>query len=212
MRRALLLESRKISLVLDVGASEGSYASQLRRLGYQRRIVSFEPLSEAFAALESAASEDSLWDVHNLALGSSDASARINIAGNSTSSSLLGMHQRHLESAPQANYVGTEQVKVARLDSIWPWLVSDDDKTYLKLDVQGFELEALKGAGVRLETIECVQAELSFVRLYEDAPTYLEVIDYLGSRGFRLAGLEDGHDDRQTGEMLQADGIFVRDR
>jgi hypothetical protein len=37
------------------------------------------------------------------------------------------------------------------------------------------------------------------------------VIEFLRSRGFRLAGLEEGHDDIRTGEMLQANGIFVRD-
>jgi hypothetical protein len=37
------------------------------------------------------------------------------------------------------------------------------------------------------------------------------LVKHLDARGFRLAGLEEGHDDVCTGEMLQADGIFVRD-
>jgi FkbM family methyltransferase len=211
LRRAKLLRSRGITVVLDVGASEGMYAKQLRRLGFESRIVSFEPLSNAFATLEGAAASDPLWDCRRMALGSSGGTAEINVAGNSTSSSLLGMENRALQSAPQAKYVGTEQVQVARLDSIWPELATDDDRVYLKLDVQGFELEVLKGAESCLPSVECVQAELSFVPLYEDAPTYLEVIEELRSHGYRLAGLEEGHDDVRTGEMLQSDGIFVRE-
>jgi FkbM family methyltransferase len=210
-RRSRLLRSRGITLVLDVGASEGMYAKQLRRLGFDSKIVSFEPLSAAFAALEGAAAGDPLWECRRLALGSFDDTAEINVAGNSTSSSLLGMEDRQIQSAPQAKYVGTEKVEVSRLDSIWAELVGDEDRIYLKLDVQGFELEVLKGAEGCLSFVDCVQAELSFVPLYEGAPTFLEMIDELGSRGFRLAGLEEGHDDQSTGEMLQADGIFVRE-
>jgi FkbM family methyltransferase len=209
-RRARLLQSREISLVLDVGANEGQYARQLRGLGYRGRIVSFEPLTEAFAALELAAAQDPLWECRRLALGSDDGSAEINIAGNSASSSLLEMKDRQLESAPEARYVGTERVELARLDSIWTDLVRDGDRVYLKLDVQGLELEVLKGAEGSLPGVSCVQAELSFIPLYEGAPDYLELIEHLRSRGFNLAGLEEGHDDRRTGEMLQADGIFVR--
>jgi FkbM family methyltransferase len=210
-RRSLLLASREISLVLDVGANQGHYARHLRQLGYEGRIVSFEPLSEAFAALERAAAEDPGWQCRKLALGSEDGDAEINVAGNSASSSLLEMKDRQLESAPEARYVGTERVTLARLDSIWPELAGDGDRVYLKLDVQGLELEVLKGAEASLPAVSCIQAELSFVPLYEGSPDYLELIEYLRSRGLRLAGLEEGHDDRRTGEMLQADGIFVRD-
>jgi FkbM family methyltransferase len=210
-RRARLLQSRGITVVLDVGASDGTYAQQLRRLGFGGRIVSLEPLAEPFAALRAAADADARWDCRRLALGSEPGEREINISANSTSSSLLEMEERHTQSAPQATYVGAELIPVERLDAIWPELVAYDDRVYLKLDVQGFEREALLGAGDRLGEIDCVQAELSFVPLYRDAPTFLEMVEFLGSRGFRLAGLEEGHDDVRTGEMLQADGVFVRD-
>ena len=107
--------------------------------------------------------------------------------------------------------MGTERVHVARLDPIWPELVRGGDRVWLKLDVQGFELEVLKGAEASLPSVACVQAELSFVPLYDGSPRFLELVKHLDARGFRLAGLEEGHDDVRTGEMLQADGIFVRD-
>jgi FkbM family methyltransferase len=209
-RRARLLRSRGIDVVLDVGANSGGYAQQLRRIGFEGRIVSFEPLTDAFAELEEAVAGDPLWTARRLALGDADRRAEINIAGNSASSSLLEMDDRHLRSAPESAYVGTEPVKVMRLDSIWPELGLEGARVYLKLDVQGFELAVLEGARSALESVDSLQAELSFVQLYEGAPGYLELISYLGERGFRLAGLEEGHDDVSTGEMLQADGIFVR--
>jgi FkbM family methyltransferase len=210
-RRARLLRSLGITLVLDVGANVGEYAVQLRRLGYGSSIVSFEPLSDAFAALERAAAGDPRWECRRQALGSSDGTAEINVAENAVSSSLLQINDRALRSAPQAGYVGTEHVQVTRLDSIWPELFREGDRVWLKLDVQGFELEVLKGAQASLPAIACVQAELSFVPLYDGSPSLLELVEHLDARGFKLAGLEEGHDDIRTGEMLQADGIFVRD-
>lgn len=209
-RRDKLLSGRNVSLVLDVGANSGQYTGRLRSAGYEGRVISFEPLAAAFSDLERHSAGDPNWEVRRLALGDEDGEAEINIAGNSYSSSLLNMEERHVQSAPESAYVGTEPILEARLDSIWSEITHDGEIVFLKLDVQGFEMAVLRGAEASLDHITGVQAELSLVPLYEGAPTYLELISYLGERGFRLAGLEAGHDDRETGELLQADGIFIR--
>jgi hypothetical protein len=77
--------------------------------------------------------------------------------------------------------------------------------------VQGFELEALRGGERSLPSLVGVEAELSLVSLYEGAPLYREVIDHLEAAGFRLAGLEPEFFDPDTAEMLQVQGIFVRE-
>ncbi len=76
------LESRQVDVVLDVGANSGQYAKALRRVGFKRHIVSFEPLSGTFSLLESKASKDPLWDCRQYALGDVDGTISINIAGN----------------------------------------------------------------------------------------------------------------------------------
>ena len=90
-RRRKLMERLGINLVLDVGANNGGYASELRRSGYRGRIWSYEPLSEAFAELSKSAARDDLWKTVNCACGAKAGSARINVAKNSVSSSLLPM-------------------------------------------------------------------------------------------------------------------------
>jgi FkbM family methyltransferase len=210
VRRAKLIANERIDLVLDVGANVGGYAHELRLCGYAGKIVSFEPLSSAFARLEWLAAEDPTWSVTHLALGEHDGSAEINIAANSLSSSLLPMGRRHLDSAPESAYVGQEKVRSARLDSIWDEVVGGAERPWLKLDVQGYEMHVLRGAGERLDEVHAVQPELSLVPLYEGDTPWRYVVDWLGERGFCLAGVEPGFEAPDSGRMLQFDGIFIR--
>jgi FkbM family methyltransferase len=204
------LASRDFDLVLDVGASTGNYAWTIRSGGYEGRICSFEPLTAPFARLEKLADGDPQWSCLRLALGSEPGEAQINVAGNSDSSSLLEMGERHARSDPDSVYVGTETIQLSTVDEIWDRVVRDGESVFLKLDVQGFELEALRGAERSLPRIAGVQAELSLVPLYEGAPEWTELIAYLQERGFHPERLETAFEDPQTGEVLQVDAVFIR--
>src|SRR5215470_941975 len=93
-RRVALMQGRRINVVLDVGANTGQFALFLRSLGYRGRIVSFEPLTEAFAALQRNGAGDTNWSLHNLALGDVETTATINISANSQASSFLSFTDR----------------------------------------------------------------------------------------------------------------------
>src|SRR3954451_156925 len=208
-RRVLLMASGGIDVVVDVGAKPGQYAHEIRTAGFAGRIVSFEPLSEAYSQLRARAASDPAWEVRRLALGDRDAAVEINVAGNSWSSSLLPMGAQHLRSAPESAYVGREPVAMARLDSVSTDVVSPSERAWLKLDVQGYEMHVLRGAGESIATISAVQAELSLVPLYDGDTPWQDIVRWLGERGFTLAGLAPGFADAETGRHLQFDGIFL---
>lgn len=203
------LASRDVDLVLDVGASTGNYGWTIRAGGYEGRICSFEPLRAPFARLEKLAAQDPGWSCHRLALGAAPGEAEINVAGNSDSSSLLEMGERHLRSDPNSVYVGKETIELSTVDEIWDRIVEDGEAVFLKLDVQGYELEALRGAERSLPRLAGVQAELSLVPLYEGAPEWTEVITHLQERGFHPERLEPAFEDPRTGEILQIDAVFT---
>lgn len=182
---------------------------RLRANGYAGRLVSFEPYAEAFAQLRRTASHDPAWEAHRLALSDADGQAELNISTNSFSSSLLDLSERHLESAPDAAFVARDWVETRRLDGLWDEVVGSR-RAWLKLDVQGFELPVLLGAGSRLDDARAVELELSLVPLYDGAADWRTMLEWLEERGFALAAVEPGFDDPQTGRLLQCDGIFVR--
>lgn len=207
-----LLNYHHIDLVLDIGANCGQYAGFLRESSYAGRIVSFEPLSMAYAQLLAFSEKDPLWDVApRTAIGDREGEITINIAGNSQSSSVLQMLDAHVQAAPESAYSGSETVKLSRLDIIAKqYIKSDSCSIFLKIDVQGFERQVIEGATKILPLIEGIQLEMSLVPLYKDQLLFEEMLKFLHQIGYELHAILPGFTDPQTGRMLQMDGIFFK--
>src|SRR5262249_50852618 len=105
LRRPLLLAEEGVTLVLDVGASDGGWARDVRHAGYRGRVIAFEPQAASFARLEATAAGDPLWQCHHVALGAARGTATLHVAGNDQSSSLLPMAAAHRELDPRSAYV-----------------------------------------------------------------------------------------------------------
>ena len=209
-RRIQLFRHYGIDLVLDVGASTGGYAAELRTTGYRNRIVSFEPSSKAFPTLKQRASADPQWSAVPLALGDESGQHTLHLSRNCESSSFLPIRPRHTAAYPDAAYVGSEIVTIRRLDEIYATYSTMDARTFLKLDVQGYEKRVLLGAEASLPHITGVQVELSLVPLYESEPSFLDLITYLQAHGLTLMSLQPVINDPVTGQLLQVDGLFFR--
>ena len=210
LRRAELIAEQGIDAVVDVGANEGLFAKRLRDDGFSGRIVSFEPLSSAFVLLVSASADDPNWECVQLALGATTGEATLNVAGNLASSSFFPMDSGLPEAEPRLAYIGTEECSVSTLDVLAPNLFQPEECLYLKLDVQGFELEVLRGAEATLGRVLALDVELSRTVLYEGAPLMDEVVAYLAERDYVLLQTEPAYVHPRTGETMQLDGLFVR--
>lgn len=210
-RRKQILEYYNIDTVLDIGANSGQFAQQLRNdLGYANRIISFEPLSSAFELLKVNAEGDTNWEVFNIALGDTEEKREINIAWNSSSSSLLDMLPSHLKSAPKSKYIDREIIEVKKLDSIFGNLCKSTKRVYMKIDTQGYESKVLKGAEKSLMHIDTVQMEMSLVPLYEGELLFNDMCMLMSKKGYSLLAIETGFSDPDSGQLLEVDGIFHR--
>jgi FkbM family methyltransferase len=105
--------------------------------------------------------------------------------GQSSSVLPLGTHaQVH----PEVRYVGEQpmltQTLATLLHASWPWAGAPQ---FMNLDVQGYELECLKGAEPVLASFKWIYAEINEDPLYEGCALLPELEGWLGERGFRLA-------------------------
>jgi len=205
------LERFEIDLVLDIGANIGQFAYELRSIGFNGRIVSFEPLEKEYEKLEKLASKDLLWEVHpKTAIGDVDGSVVINVSANSVSSSILPMLETHLAAEKSSKYISKISVPISRLDSIANRYTSTSREFFIKIDTQGFEWEVLDGANETLKDAKGVLCELSLVELYKGQHLWLEIKNRLESNGFTLWAIQTGFVDPETGRTLQMDVIFFR--
>jgi len=198
-------------VVFDIGANIGQFAQDLRSVGFSGEIVSFEPLSSAYAVLSKAAQADRKWKIHpRAAVGDQVGEVEINIAANSVSSSILPMLEAHSSVAIGSAYVASERTPLITLDSIAPTYLSAQARPFIKIDTQGFESQVLDGAPETLKRAQGVLLELSLVSLYEGHKLWLEMIQRMADQGFTLWSIQRGFTDPQTGRSLQVDGIFLR--
>jgi FkbM family methyltransferase len=192
--------------VIDVGAGRGQFA-----LFAQARF----PNAEIFAIEPGRASYDILTRVHasspsvhplHVAAAATTGEATLHVTADADSSSTLPLEQQdHL--FPGTHEVRTESVRTEPLDALLPgtW----QRPALLKIDVQGGELNVLRGGERTLANVDEVFVEVSYVALYRGQPRADEVVDYLAQRGFEVAAeYPSGRD--QAGRLLQADLRFIR--
>ena len=208
-----MLAEHRIDTVLDVGANEGYFARSLRKVGFRGRIMSFEPGAVAYKRLQRSANEDSLWSVApRTALGNQVGEVQLNVSSNDgLSSSLLPMSENLRRSAPDAAYIGSEVVPITTLDQMTPGLLSATERIFLKIDVQGYELQVLDGAKELLPRIVGAQLEASFVPLYQGQVLFPTLMDFMQKRGFEVWGIVPGLVDNLSGRLLQTDVVFFRE-
>jgi FkbM family methyltransferase len=208
---AAVLERFAIACVLDVGANAGQYGSMLRAWGYRGRIVSFEPVAAAHARLELRAAADPDWQVApRMALGAKDGEATIEVSADSDMSSLLPQTELLRRLSASSRVVGRERVPIRRLDGLAKEYVNHGERTFLKVDTQGFEAEVLAGARELLPRLQGIQLELSLVRCYEGERDFRELIDDLARAGFSPWLFLPGYFEHKLARQLQLDGVFMR--
>lgn len=166
--------------VIHVGAHHGEELSEYINNGIQS-IILFEPLSENFDILsENVKDLNADIEGHQIALGSSPGKATMYLSDNQKQSSSILKPKVHLTHHPHVKFDGTEEVEVDVLDNF-----DTKDFNFLNMDVQGYELEVLKGATKTLEHVDYVYCEVNRDEVYEGNAFIEEIDEYLSEYSFQ---------------------------
>ena len=199
------INEENISCVIDVGANVGQFGIDIRRNGFSGQIVSFEPVNEVYKTLANTVGKHKPWVAFQLGIGSAESIQDINVSGNDgLSSSLLKMGKVHMSNFPKSLTVSSQKVSVSTLDKQLEVLGIDPGKILLKLDVQGYEAEVLKGAAKSLSKIPLCFLEVSIVPLYEGEITLLPILNLLSESGHQVVDIFRGLKTK-NGQLLQVD-------
>lgn len=165
--------------VLHIGAHFGEENSIYDELNYPNRIF-FEPLKKNFDVLRQNITE---WPLINIALGASKQSKEMYVesANNGQSSSLL-KPKLHLQQYPHITFSEKENVLVDTLDNV---LEDKESYNFINMDVQGYELEVLKGATESLKHIDYLMCEVNQAEVYEGCCMVDELDSFLSSYKFK---------------------------
>jgi FkbM family methyltransferase len=181
--------------IVDVGAAEGTWSRMAARIWPNAHLIGFEPNPTNEAKLERTRRQLPQFAYHLCFLGAE--SGRVTYADRGAQTSLY------------TEALGNDEAEMRTLDACYEAELFPQPQL-LKLDVQGYELEVLKGGQRVLSGCEAVLAEVSFFRFHPEMPTADDVIAYLKERGFAIydtMGLLRLPEDDALGHM---DLMFVR--
>ena len=177
----LLEKIENVNTLIDVGSNKGQFGLIARKFFPNIKIHSFEPQLDELNKQKKILGNNNL-SYYNIALGNNEKTSEIYITKRKDSSSLL----KPVETANKKYLTKeTKKIKVQKLNNI-SILKNIERPSILKLDVQGFELEVLKGADQLLNIIDYIIAEVSFVKIYENQVNANELVNFLNSKFFEV--------------------------
>jgi|TARA_B110000114_G_scaffold184059_1_gene226803 FkbM family methyltransferase len=194
------------STFVDVGANRGQFSLLIHYLYPKNKIIAYEPLKSEFSILKNIFKNTKNIKLFNLAVGSEKKSVNIYQTEKEDSSSLLKPGKLQLKYFPKTYVKKILKTKMIKLNT---HIKNLKKPAFLKIDVQGYELEVLKGAD--LKRFKYIYLEGSYVKLYSNQPLIKSISNYLLLKGFEKIGRFNLMKNI-FGKPLQADFLFINIR
>ena len=109
--------------------------------------------------------------------------------------------------------VRTQKVAVRTLDGVCGELFAgrEEVRLFVKCDTQGHDLKVIAGGARTLQSVLGLQLELSLKPIYEGAPDYVTVLEYLRGMGFDITGLFPVRRD-ELSRIINFDCVMINSR
>ena len=200
-----ILDNR-LNTIVDIGANRGQFALACWKWAPNAKVISFEPLNTPATVYEKIFKNNLNFKLFRGAIGPNIEKKLINVSNKDDSSSLLPIGINQIK-----NFPGTQKSHMEEV-SISPLGAALDSKmigapALLKLDVQGYEFEALEGCEQLLDSFEFIYCECSFIELYQGQKFASDIVNWLKARKFNIIGVYNVSYDG-LGKAIQADLLF----
>lgn len=208
VEHSVVLKNIKCDLVVDIGANRGQFALIARKIFPDAKILSFEPLREPAQIFSKVFDGDPHVTLYPCAIGGKKNITTMHVTKNEDSSSILPLKKMQVELFP-----GSVEKEMRRV-TVYPLSIVMDPGSILpfsllKIDVQGYEMEVLKGCQDILDRFSYIYVECSFVELYEGQALAHQIIAWLAERSFILSSVNNIFYGTE-GLAVQGDFLFSR--
>jgi FkbM family methyltransferase len=188
--------------IVDVGVATDTYELYVHFPNAQYLFV--EPCAEFEPSLQQLVQRYPGSNYMLAAAGATDGELTINVTPDLGGTSRF----KTLESLDGAYTMTERTVPMYRIDTMWSAL-DMSGPALLKVDVQGGEIEVLKGAEKILDQFEIILLEVGMIEQYVGQPIFHEYVAYLAERDFVVYDIiHTGYAD--TGMLAQIDLVFVK--
>jgi FkbM family methyltransferase len=186
--------------VVDVGAYVGEWTWVCKQVFPAARVLMVEPQISKLPKLRAVASKLTNVEVTTALLGAREKES-VQFYENETASSVLKEVDK-----PEGR---GSSLPMTTLDVIVT-AVGFDKPDFIKIDVQGYELEVLKGGQQALHSAEAVLMEVNLLEIHDGVPLFHEAMRFMADSGFRLYDICTFFRRPYDGALWQVDAIFVR--
>ncbi len=182
-----LFLDRKISGIIHIGAHELEELSAYKNKNIQK-IIWIEANPSKYNFIEKKIDSYKEMSLGKFAAGSKRDRLFLNVSNNGQSSSILKLGT-HKTSYPNIFYTSKQLVDVIPFDS---W--ANDNKiekrfyNFINIDIQGYELEALKGMKEQLIFADYLYLEVNFCQVYKNCSQIDDLDKYLNNFDFKRVG------------------------
>ena len=198
--------------VIHIGAHYGEEWPTYKAMGIGHKIL-FEADPVNFAELERRGIPDHIW-LENLAVGNTNGPMLINYEtrNNGQSNSILKAKQAAVE-CPDIVYHGQRTVEMIRLDDF----AKRPDRNLspfnmIVIDIEGYELEAFKGAAKLLNQVDYILTEVSNVERYAGQALVEDLDTWLAQYGFERVETDWGGVSWGDALYIKTNPIFVNEQ
>lgn len=190
-------------IVFDIGANIGQTVEKFKKLLPLSEIHSFEPGPETYKILTKNIKAYNKVIPNNIGLGRYAGTKIFQVNSSSDMSSFLNPSQHGW-----GNIVEQTLVNVATVDEYCE-IKNINGIDILKSDTQGYDLEVLHGARnmIQQNRIYMIYIEINFIELYESAPPFYEVIEFLTKNNFKLVSFYKPQ--YREGRAAWTDALFI---